>query len=56
MTCERDGCRIGARATYTKVKSSRMVDAVSHITTSLARLDMKVGPYIQVIYFNGMIG
>lgn len=56
MACEGDGCRIGARVTYTKVKSSRMVDAVSHITTTLARLAMKVGLYIQVIYFNGMIG
>lgn len=30
------------------VGSNGMVDAVSHITTSFVRLDMKLGPYIGV--------
>jgi hypothetical protein len=50
MTCESGGYRMGARVTYTKVRSNGMVDAVSHITTSFVRLDMKLGPYIRVMY------
>lgn len=32
------------------VRSNGMVDAVSHITISFVRLDMKLGPYIGVMY------